>query len=410
MAEVEAQEVMVDGQRMWALHRPGVTNQDGAIVSPEGAAICVFFDGTRDLRAVQRAVYERYGQLLYVERIHELATALNRAGLLEPIEVRGERIKTPTEPGRKLALAPTENLRPAVHAGAAYAADPARLDQALRSYFMHPEGPGAPPGPYREGKPLLGLVVPHIDLDRGGPTYAHGYRALAERSDADLFVIFGTAHISPDEMFTLTRRHYDTPFGPVPTDMDALGILEKEIGPALFRDEAVHSEEHSIEFQAVYLRYLFPNRRISILPVLCSSLYGLAAQDRGPRDEPAVEKFLDALAKATEGRKVLYIAAADLAHVGRMYGDDEMPSPEKLQDVEKRDLESLEFVRSGDADGFFDDVTPDVSTRRVCGLAPIYMMTRATGAAPAQLVKYTQWFGVQEASAVSFAVLTVDAQ
>ena len=33
---------------------------------------------------------------------------------------------------------------------------------------------------------------------------------------------------------------------------------------------------------------------------------------------------------------------------------------------------------------------------------------RATGGLPAKLVKYSQWFGAKDASAVTYSVLTVD--
>ena len=85
----------------------------------------------------------------------------------------------------------------------------------LRSYFTHPEGPGGIPGLPKDARRLVGVVVPHIDLDRGGPIYAHAYRAVAERSDAELFVIFGTAHMSPEEMMDgfndVYKRFYNLP-------------------------------------------------------------------------------------------------------------------------------------------------------------------------------------------------------
>jgi AmmeMemoRadiSam system protein B len=310
------------------------------------------------------------------------------------------------------------DVRAAAHAGTAYPDNPLQLREALASYFVHPDGPGEPPslepnrliGKGRSGAGrLLGVVVPHIDMDRGGPSYAHAYRAVAERSDADLFVVFGTAHVSPDEMFTLTRRHYDTPLGPVTTDSDAVAVLQRELGDALFRNESVHDEEHSIEFQAVFLKYLFERRPFTMLPVLCSSFYGLAAAKLRPTDEPAVHRFLKALARATQGRRVTYIAAADLSHVGRLYGDLTVPTLDSLRQVERRDLESLALVQKGNAEAFFDHVAPDVNTRRICGLTPIYMMMRATGGVPGRLVKYSQWFGEAEQSAVTYAVVTVDA-
>ena len=35
------------------------------------------------------------------------------------------------------------------------------------------------------------MILPHIDLNVGGATYAHGYQEILKNSQADLFVILG---------------------------------------------------------------------------------------------------------------------------------------------------------------------------------------------------------------------------
>lgn len=406
LLEVVPEEVVLDGQRLSSIRVPG-SKREPLVLSPEALAIARFLDGTRDLRGVQTVIYQQYGQLLYVERIHELAMALHRAGLLAP------RTDRPTADALLAALPPAApaasfagSLRPAMHAGTAYEADPHRLRQTLDALFSHPDGPGveATPGP----TPVTGLVAPHIDLFRGGPVYAHAYKALAEGADADLFVVLGTAHQSPQNLFTATRASYDTPFGPVPTDAVALGILARELGAPLFADEAAHAEEHSIEFQALYLRYLYGDRPITMLPILCSSLYACAARGGRPGDEPELERFLAALAKATAGRRVCIIASADLSHVGTLFGDARGPTSEELALLGERDVESLSHLVRLDPEAFFDHVGPDGDSRRICGLTPIYTMLRACGGARARILKYAQWHGADEASAVTYAAAVVE--
>lgn len=74
-------EVEHGGQAMLALPIP--TKQgDAVLLTREAHAVAALFDGTRDLRGVQRAVHEQFGQLVHVERIHSLAISLFRAGLL----------------------------------------------------------------------------------------------------------------------------------------------------------------------------------------------------------------------------------------------------------------------------------------------------------------------------------------
>jgi AmmeMemoRadiSam system protein B len=395
LAEIEVEEVTSEGQRGYVIRRKGMAPNEGALLSAEGLAIADYFNGRLDLRAIQKAVYNRYGHLLYVERIHELANALLKAGLIDV-------------PGA-VSQVDRASLRPPVFAGEAYDSDPETLRAILDSYFTMENGPGSAPKANAPAGDLLGIVAPHIDPHRGGPLYAHAYKSLVEGTDADLFVVFGTAHSSPEQLFTLTRRSYDTPLGPVTTDRDALAVLEQELGSDIFENESVHDEEHSIEFQALFLRHLFDKRAISMLPVLCSSLYGCVAEGRRPDSDPAVGRFLRALELATAGRKVAYIAAADLSHVGRTYGDALAPNDAWLKELAQRDLQSLRHFESGNADAFFDHVGPDGASRRICGLTPIYMLMRATGNARGKLLKYSQWHGTDEGSAVTFAAAAVEA-
>lgn len=387
LGPVQVQEVQADGQRLFSMKPAGAPGDAGLLLGEEAYAISAYFDGRRDLHGIQQEVHREYGQLLYREKIHELALALWRAGLLV------------TEVGQ-------ETMRPALFAGSAYDAEPEALRATLDATFTHPDGPGATHAPEAG---VCGIVVPHIDLLRGGHVYAHAYKALVERVDADLYVVFGTAHQSPASLFTLTRADYDTPLGPVKTDPDALAILASRLGNEIFQDEAAHLDEHSIEFQALYLKHLLGDRPFSILPVLCSSLYDCAARDERPDDEPAFGRFLKALSQAVAGRKVAWIAAADLSHVGLVYGDAATPSEADLEALGRVDRESLRLLERGDAEGFFDHVSRDALTRRICGLTPIYAAMRASGAARSTLLRYDQWFGADEGSAVTFAAATLEA-
>src|SRR2546429_6257417 len=57
----------------------------------------------------------------------------------------------------------------------------------------------------------------------------------------------------------------------------------------------LHRKEHSIEFQAVFLRYLFAGRReISIVPVLASFAHEALAQGRRGGDKAKIPSFFAA--------------------------------------------------------------------------------------------------------------------
>ena len=77
------------------------------------------------------------------------------------------------------------------------------------------------------------------------------------------------------------------------------------------------------------------------------------------------------------GRRVAFVAGADLAHVGPRFGDPEPISADELQRVEREDRAMLGAVEAGDARGLLRRASPrDGDRRRICGLSPIYALLR----------------------------------
>jgi AmmeMemoRadiSam system protein B len=90
------------------------------------------------------------------------------------------------------------------------------------------------------------------------------------------------------------------------------------------------------------------------------------------------------------GKRVSVIAGADLAHVGRRFGDAVDISEPIVQGVAKRDREDLQYITAGDADGFYRSVMQDRNERRICGLNCIYasLKTIARSGVTGELLHY----------------------
>jgi MEMO1 family protein len=386
LRQVEAFPVEHEGQRFLALrdpagYTPSVLMLPGALLE-----IVSLFDGDHDVAEIQRAVCRQLGEDVDIARIEELVRGLDTHGFLEGPAFEARRGQVD---GAFLS-APT---RAATHAGGAYPADGRELRAMFDGFFAPPDGPGAIDGAGAKGPRLRALIAPHIDFHRGGTAYAWGYRDVAERCDADLFVVFGTCHAGMRDPFALTRKPYDTPLGAAPVDVDFVERLATRSGQDCFASELAHRNEHSIEFQAVFLRYLFADRRdITVVPVLTSFVHEALARGKRPDDDRRVGRFLDALADtvAATGRRVAFVAGADLAHVGPRFGDAAPVSPGEAQRLAEADRAMLAAVTAGDADAFFEDAARDNDARRVCGLSPIWTLLRATGGAPGLLRHYAQ--------------------
>ena len=66
----------------------------------------------------------------------------------------------------------------------------------------------------------------------------------------------GTDH-SGNDRFSLTRQHYATPLGVMPTDLAPVDRLATVIGEKwAFAGELRHRQEHSLELPLVWLQFL----------------------------------------------------------------------------------------------------------------------------------------------------------
>ncbi|MBI3457175.1 MAG: AmmeMemoRadiSam system protein B [Candidatus Rokubacteria bacterium] len=383
---VEAFPAVVDGREVVCLRDPsGLT--DAVLTVPRPVAeILALLDGTRSIRDVQAEIMRRHGELVLSDQLESLVEVLDRHLFLE-----GPRLEA--EHAQRAAAFRASPLRPAIHAGRAYAGDAEALAAQLESFFLHPEGPG-PRGP-RRAPVLRGLIAPHIDFHRGGPAYAWAYKAVAEASDADCFIVFGTAHAGLDgHSFAVTAKPYDTPLGPLPVDDEVLHALARRGPGDLFAAELAHRAEHSIEFQAVCLRYLFRDPgAIRIVPILTSFVQECLAHGRDPAAEPAVAGVLDAVREtmAAVPRRYCLVAGADLAHLGPRFGDPEPVSRVRLAQAEAEDRALLSLVASADARGVFAAVAVEGDSRRICGLSPIYALLATLPAGRGRILRYGQW-------------------
>lgn len=399
---VEAFPVEHEGEKFIALRDPA-GYATSVVMLPGGVVeIVALFDGSRSVVDIQAELMRRHGEIVPRAQLEELVGGLDEHGFMESPRFGERRAAIDAE----FLAAP---VRPASHAGGAYADEPDELRRAMDGFFTAPDGPGPIAWPAAPGGALVGAIAPHIDYHRGGPAYAWAYRELAERCDGDLFVIFGTCHAGMRDPFALTRKDYATPLGAAAVDRDFVERVARSAGPDCFGSELAHRGEHSIEFQAVFLRYLYGGRRdFTVVPILASFAHEALARGRGVEDDARVPRFLDAVsdAIAASGRRVVVIAGADLAHVGPRFGDAEAVSADELGRIEREDREMLGAVETGDAHAFFDAVARDGDRRRICGYSPIYAMLRVLGRGRGRLHRYGQWPDPQ--AVVSFASMTFE--
>jgi MEMO1 family protein len=369
-------------------------DREGLIESPvllplPVVLVAILLDGRRETRDVQ-VEYARItgGALLPSVDLDRIIRDLDAHGLLDSpaLETRRRAIVAAYRAAPHRAMA---------HAGLSYPADPDALSAALDGYLADGPPPGADAATARQADPhadsLRGILAPHIDFRRGGPTYGKAYRSLGGLPDGACVLILGVAHAGPSSPYVLTEKGYETPFGVLEVDRALLRDVAARYPFDACAEEAVHRAEHSIEFQAVFLAYLTRGRAITILPVLTSNLDALCGRD-SPSSVPRIETFIAALRDtlSAQERPVYVIGGVDLSHVGPRFGDEEPVGPGLEAATRSSDIAALAHVAAGDAEGFWRCVMADGNRRRVCGLGAIYTALRVLAPVQGRILDYGQ--------------------
>ena len=352
------------------------------------------FDGRTSVEAIARAHHAESGELVRIEDLREAVRRLDEALILDGPSFEALRRRYAAEP-----------VRPAAHAGRSYPADPRELSRLLDGYI----GAGRPPGTI-PGRPLRGIMSPHIDFARGGATYGAAFAELADRPGPEVFVILGVAHQYCGNRFALTRKHFSTPLGTATTDRAYVDAIAELAGPGLFDDELAHRTEHSIELEVAFLQRAMRGRPFTIVPILVGSFRDLMRAGLEPIDDPSVRRMVEALrqVEARSGRRVCTIGGVDMSHVGPEFGDPGPADDAMLDLVGRRDLAMLDRALVGDAAGWHA-VAAEVDDRhRVCGLDAMYTMLHAIGPTRGRLLRYDQAVNPARTCAVTFAGVAFD--
>ena len=388
----------------------------GTAALPMGAAMLVtLMNGERTLGELQTAFAEQVGQQISLTEVEKVVQQLDERMFLDN-EHFAEHKSAITEAYNEL------DVRPAAHVGGAYHGDLAALKTQLSHLFTDEEGPGLLPtegntnGDFAgaSDRRLCGVMSPHIDLHRGGPAFAWAYDRIVAESDADVFVILGTAHTPLDGLFSVSSKHFDTPLGTANADREFIALLQQRLtalaGPdettRIFQDEMPHRREHSIEFQTLMLQFVLGGRRdYTIVPILVDSFHPFVLHNRSPNESPAVSDFATALRATVAdcGKKVCYIAGVDMAHIGQQFGDEQLLDEARLKQQWTEDQVLLSAACEGDTEGWFVHVAAVQDRNRICGLAPTYLMLQAMQPRQGEILKYDQAVAEDRTSCVSFA-------
>ncbi len=374
---VEAIQIEHEGKPAVLLRDQEGLNPEPIAVTLPGFLVAMMLDGKNSLQDVQAAFSKNTGQLIKPEEIEGMVLELDKANLLETPALQKKRRDV-------MEAFNSSPVRPMTHVKNGYPDAPLELATFLGKFFQDPKGPGKQMVSTPTKPTPVALFAPHIDFYRGGPAYAWAYQALSECAPPDLIVGLGVAHMSPHSPWALTHKRYATPYGDMPLSDELFSDFKTSLWYDVEADQWTHRTEHSLEFQALWLKYLWRDKTPPWVPVLCSS-FDSYCSDRAPSKIESLEQGINKLAEKLKarqaaGQKIMIVAGVDLGHVGQRFGDQEKLGPELEKKLETQDRQSLELALRGNADEFFMSVMEGGHWRKWCGLSAIYTALRLSEA------------------------------
>jgi hypothetical protein len=383
-----------DPERPGLLIRDPYHFSDSMLLIPPPLVPCLAcFDGEQTELDLRQSLVHATGDIQVGDLEKQLVDALSGAGFLEDEQFQEIRNAKVTEFQR----AP---VREPAHAGSAYPDDRDQARDQLTEYMQDQ--------PVYSEDSLLAIAAPHVSPFGGWQSYRDAYAALTPAYREKTFVILGTSHYGEPDRFGLTRKPFLTPFGEAHTDVALVDELERSSPGGVRMEDYCHAVEHSIEFQVLFLQYLF-GPDIRILPILCGSFARSIYQGGKPEENEHVKRFFGALGEigAREKSRLCWVLGIDMAHMGRRYGDEftALADRNEMLEVSERDQARIDRVAKADARGFWDLVQQNRDDLKWCGSSPVYTFLNAVPGSRGKLRRYQQW-NIDEQSVVSFAAMT----
>jgi len=254
----------------------------------------------------------------------------------------------------------------------------------------------------------VAIIAPHLDFSschEVKEAYSAAYHSIRD-TEADVYVILGTSHFVSTDYFMATEKDYQTPLGTAKIDHELLSALKSELGEDLTIDELAHKIEHCIEYQSALLLSYFKKEEMNILPILCGSINEEIVHSELPMSSEKFANFIFALKKVIEqsGKRAVFIASVDFAHIGPQFGDA-FNVEVKIPELAKDEIEIIELLERCDSEAYFNKIASIKDCWRVCGNTPMYALMNIIQPAQGKLLKRSIWLNEANESAVSFATI-----
>jgi len=392
-ADIEIIPTQYQGENVFLVRDALGLIPDPIVLKAQGLAFLQLIDGKREPQDIQlELIRASQNSFVSLEAVHKTLNDLDRAGILDSENYKRNKAELIADYQQK-------KIRSAFLAGKAYPESAAELQEAFDALFK----PSQPLKNIPENESIRALAAPHIDLSVGKEIYARAYRSILTQPPKRVLLL-GTGHNLSEHFFAVTNKDFQTPFGLVTTDKKwthRLAVVPDIASPY----DISHKNEHSLEFQLLFLQYLFGSE-FSMVPVLCGSFLPLLNSYTRLSDVPGgIKIFLDILKQyLDEDPASLVVAGVDFSHIGPKFGHPQS-ARSLLPEAKEHDSRLIAALCEGNGADFWQEISKTKDEYNVCGFTPLACLLELLPEAKGHLLGYDFWEEEATQSAVSFAAL-----
>jgi AmmeMemoRadiSam system protein B len=243
-------------------------------------------------------------------------------------------------------------IRQASHAGDWYESNSSVLASSLKNWLSKVTQP-------KEIKLLKGIIGPHAGYYYSGSTAAWSYANITP-SNYNRVILLGPCHYKGISSCGLpSSTIYETPLGNLKVDTEEVGKLSK-LKNFVFMKKEDEEQEHSLEMHLPYIKHVFGEQEVKLLPIMVGSL-----------SQKSVEYFGKIFSEYLKDDKTLFVISSDFCHWGINF--DYMPynsaDGEVWQHIEKLDKAGISHITNQDPEGFLNYL--NLTDNTICGRHPI---------------------------------------
>ncbi len=351
-------EVMPLGNGKFALRDIVGFTEETLVLNEVSVLILSLLDGRRTPTEIRKIMQSSLGFDIPEDELNNFINLLDEKGFLDSLRFRSLK----TEKIKEFSL---QVIRKPNFAGRSYpegGKEAEEFFEAILSSFSY-KG---------KAKKLLAILSPHIEIVNGVRIYGAVWSFVRDlAAKPDIFFVFGTSHPYSTCHFIPTEKDFETPFGILKNAKEISSEIRKIIGDGA-EDEIIHKSEHSIEFQSIFIKYLFPNAKI--VPILCPSSW-MDSEEGKKRFLDTLHLIKERIIKNLKGTNYILVSAGDLAHIGTRFGDPPVTQYD-VSLVRLKDIISLVKFAENKAEEFLESINFDRNAIKVCGVSPTYVLLK----------------------------------